>query len=370
MKPKQVIVVGAGHAHLHVVKHARCFLRRGIQIIVVDPGKFWYSGMATGMLAGQYDAPTDQIEIRDLVNRTGGRFVGDRLVGVDSANRDVQLASGEVLGYDALSLNLGSEVADVPIHIPPNHCWPVKPISNLWKLRQRLEERFETQSADLLRVVVIGGGPTGCEVAACIDSLARRRRANLRITLAQRGPQLAPTLPPGAVHSINDEFERRGITVQLNFDVERVEKDEVRGSDGHCLPADEVIVATGLTPPSLLEHLPLPYDDDGLLVNRTLQVVGQPDIFAVGDCAHFNGHRLPKLGVFGVRQGPVLLQNLLAVIDGRQLREYQPQKRYLAIMNLGDGRALATYGNWHWRGRLSYWLKDFIDRRFMSRYMP
>lgn len=322
------------------------------------------------MLSGQYNAPTDQIDIPDLVNRTGGRFVGDRLVGVDCAGREVQLGSGEVLGYDALSLNLGSEVADVPVDIPPNRCWSVKPISNLWRLRQRLEERFQTQLADPLRVVVIGGGPTGCEVAACIDSLACRRAANVRITIAHRGPQLAPTIPPDAVHSINKEFERRGIAVQLNFDVERVEQTAVCGSDGHCLPADEVVVATGLTPPSLLENLPLPYDDDGILVTRTLQVVRQPNIFAAGDCAHLQGHSLPKLGVFGVRQGPVLLQNLLAAIDGRQLREYQPQKRYLAIMNLGDGRALATYGNWHWRGRLSYWLKDFIDRRFMSRYKP
>jgi NADH dehydrogenase FAD-containing subunit len=88
----------------------------------------------------------------------------------------------------------------------------------------------------------------------------------------------------------------------------------------------------------------------------------------VGDCAAMSGPDLPKLGVFGVRQGPVLLDNLLAVLSGKPPRPYEPQRRWLTILNLGDGRGLAVRGRWWWLGRTSLWAKDRIDRRFLRRY--
>ena len=153
-------------------------------MVVIDPGTVWYSGMATGMLAGQYDAPLDQVSVRDVVCGNGGQFFADRLVGINCARKPVNLESGEVVGYEALSLNLGSEVANLPVQTSPHRCWPVKPIANLWNLRQRLEQRFERQTGDSLRVVVIGGGPTGCEVAACIDALrdAEQRESKSRLS--------------------------------------------------------------------------------------------------------------------------------------------------------------------------------------------
>ena len=107
---------------------------------------------------------------------------------------------------------------------------------------------------------------------------------------------------------------------------------------------------------------------DGLRVRATLQSVANERVFAAGDCASLEGHRLPKLGVFGVRQGPVALHNLGALLQGAELRPYRPQRRYLMILNLGCGRALAIYGRAHWLGRLSFCVKDRIDRRFLRRY--
>lgn len=121
--------------------------------------------------------------------------------------------------------------------------------------------------------------------------------------------------------------------------------------------------------PAWLRKWELPVDDKGgLYVNKFLQVIGQKDIFGAGDCIALEGHELPKLGVFGVREAPILTHNLLATITGRPLKAYHPQKRYLAILNLGLDQGLATWGPLYWQGRASLWLKDRIDRRFLERY--
>ena len=103
-------------------------------------------------------------------------------------------------------------------------------------------------------------------------------------------------------------------------------------------------------------------------MDATLQSIADERIFAAGDCIRLEGHRLPKLGVFGVRQAPVLLHNLRAFLQGRPLQTFRPQPRCLAILNLGDGRGLALWGPLHWQGQLSLRLKDAIDRRFLARY--
>ena len=368
MQRKQIVLIGAGHAHLYVAAHAAELARAGGRLVLVEPGNFWYSGLATGMLAGQYDAQADQVDPAALVARGGGELIRDRLKAVDAARRTVTLASGNTLKYDVLSLNIGSEVSTRDIPGAEQYATAVKPISNLWRLREELEQRFRQPAAPPIRVVVVGGGPTGCEVAACIDSLARRRAAGVQMTLLSRGDRLLAGLPAGASRRMTAALARRGIAAVPSTPVREVEDGAVVGSDGRRWHADLVLLATGLVAHSTVRQLNLPAGAGGFRVRATLQSVADERVFATGDCARLEGHRLPKLGVFGVRQAPVLLHNLGAILHGTELRPYRPQRRYLMILNLGCGRALAVYGRAHWLGRLSFWLKDRIDRRFLCQY--
>jgi len=93
-----------------------------------------------------------------------------------------------------------------------------------------------------------------------------------------------------------------------------------------------------------------------------------PRIFAAGDCATVLKHPRPKSGVFAVRQGPPLAENLRRVLSNDAPRPFVPQGRYLAIIGTGDGRALATRGNWAVEGRWAWWWKDQIDRKWMGHY--
>lgn len=361
----RVVLVGAGHGHLHVARHADRFRRRGLELILVDPGAFWYSGLATGALGGGYEPAEDRLDPAPLVERGGGRFVRDRAVDVDPAARALLLASGRRIGWDALSFNVGSEVPLERVRGAARHARPVKPIPGLIALR-RILERPRSRPP---RLLVVGGGATGCEVAANLEALCRRHAPHARIVLATRSERLLPRAPAGAARALAERLRRRGVRVLTAEEVVAVDAGAGWTAAGERLPADHVVAATGLRPPAEPPWGSLPAGPrGGLLVDATLQVPGHPGVFGVGDCVDFGPRPLPSLGVFAVRQGPVLLDNLLAAVSDGDRRPYRPQRRWLYILNLGDGTALAIRGGLWWLGRASMWLKDWLDRRFLERH--
>ncbi len=115
----------------------------------------------------------------------------------------------------------------------------------------------------------------------------------------------------------------------------------------------------------------MPYTDQAgyLLVEPMLQVAGHPTIFGAGDCVSIKGYPwIPRAGVYAVREGQVLARNIQAYVGGEALTAYEPQLRWLSLMNTGDGRAFLSYKGVVMHGRLARWLKDGIDRRFMRRF--
>jgi NADH dehydrogenase FAD-containing subunit len=139
--------------------------------------------------------------------------------------------------------------------------------------------------------------------------------------------------------------------------------------DGTRVPCDLALLATGVQPPPVLRRFGLPVADDGSLrVNRYLQSVGAPEVFGGGDCVTLTDHPLARVGVYAVRQGPILYRNLAAVLTGGTLVPFIPQRHFLQILNLGDGTALLTRNGFVWRSRLALWLKSYIDRKFVAEY--
>lgn len=365
---KRVVLVGAGHAHLYVAKHAGRLVRAGAEVVLVDPDRFWYSGLATGMLGGRYDAEEDQVDAGALVERGGGRFVRDRLAALDRGRRVALLESGRELPYDVVSLNVGSEIATGQLAGSEDHAWTAKPTRNLWRLRRRLEELLG-RGGNPLRVIVAGGGATGCEVAANVAALARRHGAPVELMLISRSRRLLPRQRLGVSRRVAAMLGRGGVMVSHDCAVDEVHPARLVCSDGRRPEYDVLVAATGLVAPPLVAGLGLPLGSGGgLLVGPTLQSVGDEGVLAVGDCADLAGRPLPRLGVFAVRQSPVLLHNLEAALSGTAFSEYRPQRVWLSILNLGGDRGLALWGPLSVYGRLPMVLKDRIDRRFMASY--
>jgi len=360
----RIVLVGAGHAHLEVARQAPRFEAIGVELVLVDPGVFWYSGMATGMLAGMYAPAQDRLDPRALIEARGGRFVEGRVESVDRRDRIVRLEHGESLRYDYLSFNVGSEVTTPLSHEAP--VWPVKPIPGLCRLREHIEQ---WSGEGRIRLVVAGGGPTGSEISACLRALCERRGLESDISLVAAGDSLMESAPAGAGRRLHRELARRGVSVHLGERVASHADGRVETESGMRLPFDALIMATGLQAKALVTELGLPCDRKrGLRVNHGLQSVGDERIFAVGDCADIEGENLPRLGVFGVMAAPVLVDNLIAAAGGQRLSSYDPQSRYLAILNMGDGYGLATWANLWWFGKSAMWLKNRIDTRFLEGY--
>jgi len=368
MSARPVVLLGAGHAHLHLVRNASELARHlpggGV---LVTPDDFWYSGLASGVVAGQYPPDDARIDVASLASSGGVRLVRDRAVAVDPEARSVSLGSGETVAYELLSVNVGSVLPDSGIPGLRDRAVPTKPIAELTRLPERL--RAAARKGDgSVRVVVVGGGPSGSELALALEARARGEGVPVAVRIVTDAP-LVGRFPPGGTRSLRGELRRRGVEVIEGVPVAEVGEDRVELADGRRLDADVVLAATGLVPPPVLGRFGLPLGrDGGIEVDVHLRSVADPRVFAVGDCACFVPRPLPRVGVFAVRQAPVLMDNLVATLLGRPLRPFEPQRHYLLILNLGDGRGLATRGSLYWRGRFAFWLKDWLDRRFLDRY--
>lgn len=350
-----LLLVGAGHAHLHLISHAAELVAAGYRVRVLAPAWFDYSGVASATAAGALPASAGRIDIRALCARHQVELVEATLVDLAVATRVAATSTGVTLSYDVLSLNLGSVVAAPGLDIA-EEVLRVKPLSDLAELSARLE------AAPDATVTVIGGGSTGLELAAHLAV----RPGVTRVRLVEGGPEVGADLPPGARRRIIRLLARRNVEVHTDSEVRAVTADEVVLADG-SLPHDVALLATGLAAPPLLQRLGLG-DADGVPVTATLRHVDHPEIYAGGDCAHFTPGRLPRIGVHGVRQGPVLLAGLLARAHGDDAPTYEPPTKALSVLDLGDGVGLAVRGRWWWYGVSALRLKQRIDRRWLLKY--
>lgn len=360
-----IVLVGAGHAHLHSLAHLDALTREGASVTVVSPSPFWYSGMGPGVLSGLYEPSQATVNVEAMVNERGARFIRGYAVSFDAGRRRLVVDNGETLAYDALSLNIGSVVPEPPgIQMFPR-IFPVKPVANFLALRRCLLGLAPGKS---VRVAVIGGGPAGCETAANIRALCHRHGQNVDIRLLTAADRLLTDFPPKASRRMAEWCEKHHVAMATGHRVERVDAEGLVLVDGTLLMADIVVLATGVRPPDVLRGSGFTVDAKGaLVVNPGLQSVSHPEVFGGGDCIAFDPNPLPAVGVHAVKQAPVLFRNLLAATGACTKRVFRPQRRYMLILNMGQGNGLLTRGAFMASGRLPFRLKTWLDCRFMRR---
>jgi len=363
---KDLVLIGGGHAHLTVLLRLQEFSASGHRVTVVSSSRHhYYSGMGPGLLAGLYEPGQVRFNIGKMAESGGARFIEDEAVRVDAARKTIVLRSGGTVGYDVASFNTGSAVALESWAPPSDRVIPVKPIANLYRTRQRITDEIGRRD---LRLAVIGGGPAGVELAAALWRLTRRRQHRAEITLVGKEKVLATC--PELVRSLAmNSLRRRKISILEGTRADAVRDGRVTLSDGSTLDCDFVLMAVGVKPTPLFSASGLPIGPDGgLLVNSYLQGTRHPELFGGGDCIALEGNALAKVGVYAVRQNPVLFHNVKAALEGEPLHPFDEVGDYMLIMNMGDGTGIVWKKGRVWAGRLAFLLKDLIDRRFMAKF--
>jgi pyridine nucleotide-disulfide oxidoreductase family protein len=340
---KRILLIGAGHGHLVVLRSLAQKPLYGARITLVSPlAKQVYSGMLPGILAGHYRRAEAEIDIASLAERGYVEFEQGVVERLDPARRRALLRGGRSLGYDAASLNVGSLV-DAPLP-GAQRALPVKPYDE-FLAKLRLAER----------VAVIGAGAAGAEIA-----MALRHRGALVTLYSEK-----PTLPARVVQ----QLRRRKVDYRPAMPVTAIEPGPVVIAGTARQDFDLVLLATGAAAPAWLSQSGLATDERGFaLVHATLQSVSHPEIFAIGDCATLRSAPHPRSGVYAVRQGEALIDNLRLLVGGAAPQLYVPQKKALVLLTCGARYAIAERGSWSAQGRWIWWWKDGIDRRWIKSF--
>lgn len=364
---KHLVLIGGGHAHMMILDNLKTIVDKGIEVTVIGPSAHhYYSGMGPGMLGGRYRPEQIRFATEDVVTKQGGTFIRDRVVKMDPNAKEIFTKAGQTVGYDVVCCNAGSYIPMDTVPGSRDNIYSVKPIEKLWEAAQKLRLLFREKQT---RVSIVGGGPSSAEVAGNILELARRIngfKPEVRIFARSRFMSGFPEPVRSRVFSV---LKKRGIRIHEQTPVKAVGPGSIQLGSGWTHTTDFIFMATGVRPSTIFEHSGLPVGPDkGLLVNRFLQSVAYPDIFGGGDCISFRERPLAKVGVYAVRQNPVLLNNVMAALEQRPLMPFDPGPGYLLIFNLGCGTGVLKKKGLVFGGKPAFMVKDYIDRRFIKKF--
>lgn len=372
---RDLVLLGGGHAHVSVLKSFGMRPIDGVRVTLINRDVDTpYSGMLPGLIAGHYTFDETHIDLGRLCRYADVRFIHDEVIGIDPERRLLMFRQRPPLAYDLLSIDTGStpNLRDVPG--AAEHTVPVKPISNFLARWEALRARA-LEHRGPMRIGVAGAGAGGVELLLAVQYrlAALREEHGISEPLSFDLFSAAETPLPSFDEAVRRKFARildeRRIAVHCGRRVARVEKGALILDHDVRFEADEILWVTDASAPDWIAQGGLAVDDRGFtMVDSTLRSLSHDSIFAAGDVAHVDQYPRPKAGVFAVRQGKPLTDNLRRALLGETLMPFRPQDEFLKLISTGDQYAvasrngLALEGSWVWR-----W-KDAIDRRFMAKF--
>ncbi len=379
---KKLLLLGVGHAHVHVLARLAQHRPADLDVIVVTPYPYQtYSGMTPGLVAGHYSEPDCQIPLEPLIKAAGAKWIRARCSGIDTSNRKVRISpvvssrSQEEmlppdLPYHLLSIDTGAVIdrQRLEIDIPgaATHALIVRPIevfASLWpKVLEQARERP-------LSIAMIGAGAGGIELLFAVEQRLRMEGiSGTRFTLITGGGEPLPMYPAGIQARVLRQLKRRNMTV-LRDQCVAMDEGLVKLGGGSELACDAPILAIGTHAPPWLQGSGLALSDTGhVLVNPHQQSTSHPEVFAAGDASTRADKPHPKSGVYAVRAGPPLAANLFAAHEGQALKSHQPPRFSLNLLSCGTRHAIMSWGPFHTEGAWAWRWKDRIDRAFIAKF--
>jgi len=362
-----LVLLGAGHAHLEVLRRFAMRPEPGLRLTLIgrEP-ETPYSGMLPGLIRGDYTHRQAHIDLAPLAAAAQARLIMAEATAIDPEARTVTIPGRPDIEFDFLSIDVGGEPV-IPRDAsqgddPSGADVGVKPIGRFLDRLQRLEGELAPGS----RIAVVGGGPAGSELAL---ALAVRFAERFRLVLVSASPEPVPSAPALVRRVVRRALVEAGVELACGVTATGLQAGRLWLSDGSFLDVATALWATGVAGQSFLAESGLACDPTGCIrVDATLRSVSHPYIFAAGDCAALEGNPRPKAGVWAVRAGASLAENLHRTARRKSLTWWRPQQDALVILGLGAGKAVAWRNGLAVQGHKAWWLKDYIDRRWMRMY--
>jgi selenide, water dikinase len=369
---QDLVLIGGGHSHAIVLRLWGMQPVPGVRLILISDGADTpYSGMLPGHVAGFYAHGQCHIDLRSLCQAVGAVFYHDRAVGLDLPNQQVICADRPPVGFDYLSIDIGStpqvELAN-PGLLGVNAI-PAKPVPQFLAWWEDFCGRLNATGD--LKLAIIGGGVGGVELALNMQPRLRALVKHLELHLVSRSATLLPQQNAWVQRYLTQLLGDRAVQLHLGSAVTDWDGAVLRLESGAELVCDATVWVTGAIAPGWLRESGLAVDDRGFVqVDAGLRSVSHPQVFAAGDIAAMVAHPRPKAGVFAVRQGKPLYENLCRALRGEDLKPFLPQRRYLSLIGTGDRQAIAVWSGFGARSARFWQLKDWIDRQFMAKFQP
>ncbi len=377
-----LVLIGGGHSHAIALKLWGMNPIPGVRLtLITDRTYTAYSGMLPGQVAGFYDFEETHIDLRCLSQFAGANFYLDTVKDLDLKNKRIICEEHPSIAFDYLSLDIGSVPAKSSILGASDYAIPAKPVSDFLSAWEKIKTTIDNYPKQSYNLTIIGGGAGGVELAcnmrSCLTNFMKNVKVNtnnLTINLIHKSNSLLTGHNHWVAQRLESILLENGTNIYLNetvFEITSTSSDNyvISCNSGLNISSNWVFVVTQASAPDWIEKTGLRTDKKGfILVNDYLQSISHPNIFAAGDIATMENYYRPKAGVFAVRQGQPLFNNLQSIILGNKLQSYRPQRFYLSLIGTGNKKAIASWGR---LGLEAAWLwnwKDSIDRKFMDRF--
>ncbi len=344
-KPR-VVILGAGFGGLTAAKKMAGFAN----VTVVDRHNFQtflpllYQVSTAGLAADHVAHP-----IRGALRKTDVQFQMGSPVSIDHEKKSLTLDNNQVLDFDYLVVALGSANTDFGIPGVTEHALGMKSVHEATTIRAKVMRSFEelcsNQDGSVFSISVIGGGPTGVEMAGAFAELVRgplkndqeRAAKRIQINLIEAGPRVLPMFSEKLSQHAKVDLEKLDVKVYTNTAVKEIKSDSIQTQDGKTIASEITIWAAGVRGEPAATILSLPIVNTRIDVEKTLQVKKYPHIFAIGDVAGFtgkDGRFLPMVAPVAMQQGRWVAKQIKRLATKQELKPF----KYL------DKGSMATIG--------------------------
>ncbi|MBW4663806.1 MAG: selenide, water dikinase SelD [Chroococcus sp. CMT-3BRIN-NPC107] len=362
---KDLVLIGGGHSHAIILKMWAMKPLPGVRVtLITEASETPYSGMLPGHIAGFYTREECHINLRSLAQFAQAQLYIDTVVGLDLINKQILCAHRPPIAFDLLSIDIGSTPASVNVPGAEKYAIAAKPVAKLLTQWQQIIER------NPISLGIVGGGAGGVELALAMQGNLQRLSAKVAIHLFHREAEIMPHYGGWVRRRLQAILIEKGINLHLQETVIDVQPNKISCESGLKVECDRIFWVTQASAPSWIKKCGLATNSQGFIqVNDYLQSINHPYVFAAGDIATMVNYPRPKAGVFAVRQGKPLFNNLQKTLLAQRLQPYKPQKQYLSLIGTGDGKAIASWGIFGTGTSSLLWKwKDKIDRQFMARF--